>query len=125
MTQKKSSFKLGRERRKVRTRSKIKGIGVRPRLSVFRSSKKTYAQLIDDEKGKTIAAASEKDLSTAKIDQKSLSGKTAKAFLVGQLLGQRALKAGIKKAVFDRGPFLYHGRIKALAEGARKAGLVF
>lgn len=113
-------YQLPKERRKARTRAKIKGEKKRPRLSVFRSNKYIYSQIIDDEKGKTLVAASESDL---KKTEKHL--KTEKARLVGKILAQKALKAGLKKIVFDRGPFKYHGRIKALAEGAREGGLVF
>ena len=109
-----------KERRKARIRAKIKGRTVRPRLSVFRSNRCIYAQIINDEKGETLVAASEADLKT---DGKS--AKTNRAMLIGKILAQKALKKGIKKAVFDRGSYKYHGRIKALAEGAREGGLIF
>ena len=95
----------------------------RPRLTVHRSSQHIYAQVIDDTKGQTLAAAStlEKDL---KVQLKSGANKLA-ATAVGKLIAERALKAGVKAVVFDRGSFLFHGRVKALAEGAREGGLSF
>lgn len=110
---------MGIERRRVRVRSKISGSAERPRLSVFRSNKHIYAQLIDDGKSETLAAAS--DVEVAKT---SLS-KAEAAFEVGKILAKKALKSGIKKVVFDRGGYKYHGRVKALAEGAREGGLRF
>ena len=109
-----------RRARRVR-RSLAKGAGGRPRLTVFRSSKHIYAQVIDDAKGHTLAAASslEKDLRT---QLKTGADKTAAA-AVGKLVAERAKKAGIDKVVFDRGGYRYHGRIKALADGAREGGL--
>lgn len=112
------------ERRKARTRAQIrkKGYG-RPRLSVFRSGQQMYAQIIDDAKGVTLVSAStlDKDL---KKDLKT--GATASAAAqVGKLLAERALKAGLKDVVFDRGGYMYHGRVKALAEAAREGGLNF
>jgi large subunit ribosomal protein L18 len=102
-------------------RSLAKNAGGRPRLSVFRSSKHIYAQVIDDAKGRTLAAASslEKDL---KSTLKTGADKAA-ASAVGKLLAERAKKAGVDKVVFDRGGYRYHGRIKALADGAREGGL--
>ncbi|MFN3701664.1 MAG: 50S ribosomal protein L18 [Alphaproteobacteria bacterium] len=119
------------QRRNYRTRNKIRKVNidrnpnrdVRPRLSVYRSGKQIYAQVIDDIKGVTLAAAStvEKDLR-----EKIKSGSTVDAAQqVGKLVAQRAKKAGVEKIVFDRGRYLYHGRVKALAEGAREGGLVF
>ncbi len=109
-----------KQRRKTRVGKKIKGTMKRPRLSVFRSNKKVYAQLIDDGARKTLVAASEKD-----IKSKNKLTKTEKARLVGELLAKKSLKKKIKEVVFDRGPYRYHGRVKALAEGARKGGLKF
>ena len=112
------------ERRKGRTRSRLRlRSGGRPRLSVFRSGKHIYAQVIDDAKGLTLAAAStlDKDFG-GKL--KSPAGAAA-AGEVGKLIGKRALAAGIKEVAFDRGGYRYHGRVKALAEAAREAGLVF
>lgn len=100
---------------------KIKGTLARPRLSVFRSNKAIYAQIIDDGKGKTLAAAT--SLKLGKEAQKLT--KKEKAFKTGQLLAKKALKAKIKKVVFDRRAYKYHGRVKALADGARKGGLQF
>jgi large subunit ribosomal protein L18 len=112
------------KRRAGRVRRHIKAVsGDRLRLSVFRSSKNIYAQVIDDEKGHTVAAAStlEKTLrSTLKT-----GADTEAAAAVGRLIAERAVKAGVKAVVFDRGPYLYHGRVKALAEAAREGGLSF
>ncbi|MDP3947920.1 MAG: 50S ribosomal protein L18 [bacterium] len=108
-----------RERRKKRARAKIFGTGDAPRLSVFRSNRASYAQLINDDKGITIAAASTKELSPA-------DGKKAKveqARLIGELLAKKATAAGVVRAVFDRGAYRYHGRVAAIAEGARSEGL--
>ena len=112
--------------RRARVRNRIarkKGSGSRPRLTVFRSNKNIYAQVIDDAKGLTLASAStlEKDL---KGQLKSGASKDA-ASAIGKLLAERATANGVKEVVFDRGPYLYHGRIKALADAAREAGLAF
>lgn len=112
------------ERRRARVRRQLKKVsGGRPRLSVFRSSKNIYAQIIDDDAGKTIAAAStlDKDLRTT---LKTGADKSA-AEAVGKLLAERATAAGITDVVFDRGGYLYHGRVKALADAAREGGLKF
>jgi large subunit ribosomal protein L18 len=113
-----------RKRRHVRVRAKVSGTPQRPRLNVFRSSAHIYAQVIDDTAGHTLVAAS--DLEAA-LRERAGEGatKVARAKLVGQLVGERAKEAGITSVVFDRGGFLYHGRIKAVAEGAREAGLDF
>ena len=111
-------------RRARRVRRKIKSVaGDRLRLSVFRSSKKIYAQIIDDAKGHTLAAASslEKEL---KGKLKS-GGDIAAATEVGRLIAERAKKAGVERVVFDRGAYLFHGRVKALADAAREGGLSF
>lgn len=112
----------GRRRRRVRGRLRRKARG-RPRLSVFRSGKHIYAQVIDDTRDATLAAASslEKDL---KAKLKRGSDKEA-ATEVGKLVAERAVAAGVKEVVFDRGAYLYHGRVKALAEAAREGGLSF
>jgi len=112
--------KLKRRAERVRRRLKKNATG-RPRLSVYRSSKNISAQIIDDEKGVTLAAASslEKELRTNK------GSDVAAADVVGKLIGERAVKAGVKHVVFDRGGYLFHGRVKALAEAARTAGLKF
>ncbi len=108
-----------RKKIKLRIRSKISGSPVRPRLSIFRSNKGIYAQVIDDLNGKTIAAASSKDLA-------NFSGnKTEAALAVGNLIASKAKAAGIETVVFDRGGYLYHGRVKFLADGARQGGLIF
>ena len=110
------------DRRKQRNRTKLSKRKVpSPRLSVFRSNKYIYAQVIDDTKGVTLAAASslEKDL------REKASGNSDAAAQVGKLLAERAIKAGVKNVVFDRGGYRYHGRVKALADGAREAGLAF
>lgn len=112
-----------RLKRKKRIRKKIYGTQQRPRLSVFRSARHTYAQVVDDTTGHTLAAASTLD-KEAQSGPKS-ENKVEAAKLVGKLVGQRALGKGIKEVVFDRNGFLYHGRIKSLSEGAREAGLVF
>ncbi len=105
--------------RRRRIRGKIKGTAQRPRLAVFRSNKYIYAQIINDDQGKTLASVSEKEL------KKEDLGKGEKAKALGELLAQKAATAKIKKVVFDRAGYRYHGRVKALAEGARKGGLEF
>ena len=111
-------------RRKKRVRAKLKGArNGRPRLSVFRSGKNIYAQVIDDDKGVTLAAASSLD-KELKTKLKKGSDKSA-AVEVGKLVAQRAVAAGVKSVVFERGGYLYHGRVKALADAAREGGLNF
>ena len=112
-----------RIRRHQRVRRQIAGVADRPRLAVFRSNLQIYAQVIDDERGHTLVAASTKDAELASV----VAGKPRReqAALVGRSVAERALKAGITSVVFDRGGFLYHGRIKALADAAREAGLQF
>jgi large subunit ribosomal protein L18 len=110
--------------RKARVRKALRAAGkLRPRLSVFRSSKNIYAQVIDDSKGVTVAAASTLEQDFKKAGKKGAD--KAAAGSVGKLLAERALKAGITDVVFDRGAYLYHGRVKALADGAREGGLKF
>jgi large subunit ribosomal protein L18 len=109
-----------RKRRHRRVRAKISGTADRPRLNVFRSINQIYAQLIDDSQGHSIASASSLD-PELKPDVRGVE----KARLVGELLGERAKKSGVKQVVFDRGGYRYHGRVKALAEAAREAGLEF
>jgi len=112
------------ERRKARVRRTIAAkSGDRPRLSVFRSSKQIYAQIIDDEKGHTVAAAS--TIEKAMRDQLKTGATVEAARLIGKELAERAKKAGVAKVVFDRGAYMYHGRVKALADGAREGGLDF
>ncbi len=110
-----------RERIRFRIRKTVSGSEQRPRLAVFRSNKEIYAQLIDDVSGKTITAASsrDKDINTSKVN------KSEAAKLVGKAIAEKAVKAGVEAITFDRGGYLYHGRVKSLAEGAREGGLKF
>ena len=110
-----------RIRRHLRVRKKVSGVAERPRLAVFRSLNHIYAQVIDDQAGRALVSAS----SLEKGLREEKGAKTEKAKKVGALLAQRALVAGINKVVFDRGGFIYHGRVKALAEAAREGGLQF
>jgi large subunit ribosomal protein L18 len=110
-----------RERRKKRVRAKIFGTAEKPRLSIFRSNRYTLAQLIDDEKGKTLISASTKE--TANSSQRPVINKVKQAEQLGELVAKKASDKGIKKIVFDRGSYKYHGRVKAVAEGLRKGGL--
>jgi large subunit ribosomal protein L18 len=112
-----------RLKRKKRIRKKISGTGERPRLCVFRSSRQIYAQLIDDLSGHTVAAASSLEASVKQESEPG--GKVALAVQVGKLVAERAAEKGVKRVVFDRNGFLYHGRVKAVSDGAREAGLVF
>jgi len=125
-----------RLRRHKRVRGNVLGTAKRPRLCVFRSNKHIYAQLIDDQKKKTLAAAGDLELkskskkkipsgksSKSKVAEKK--GKVAQAYRVGELIARKAIKKNIKGVVFDRGGYKYHGRVKALAEGAREGGLKF
>jgi large subunit ribosomal protein L18 len=113
-----------RQRRHVRVRAKVKGTRGRPRLNVFRSSAHVYAQVIDDDRGQTLVAAS--DLEREVLDRAGAEAtKSVKARAVGEVIGERAKAVGIDTIVFDRGGFIYHGRVKAVAEGAREAGLAF
>ena len=109
----------GRARRHLRVRKKVTGSAARPRLVVNRSAKHMFAQIVDDSVGRTLAAASTLDASIRTAD----GDKTAKARKVGELLAQRAKEAGIEAVVFDRGGYRYHGRVAALADGAREGGL--
>ncbi|RAJ14428.1 50S ribosomal protein L18 [Olleya aquimaris] len=115
---------LTKNERRIRIKSRIRkvvsGTEARPRLAVFRSNKEIYAQIVDDVSGKTLAAASSRD--------KDISAKGSKvevAALVGKSIAEKALKAGVETIAFDRGGYLYHGRVKSLAEGAREGGLKF
>ena len=112
-----------RRRRHLRVRKKVVGTAARPRLAVFRSATHIYAQVIDDQRGHTLAAASTLDPTIRKAADGS--NKTALAQRVGSTVAERAKAAGVGTVVFDRGGFLYHGRIKALADAARAAGLEF
>jgi large subunit ribosomal protein L18 len=109
--------RAGRVRRHARVRRKIRGIADRPRLAVYRSNRHIYAQLVDDQTGRTLASASSLESDAQEGDKK------AAAKTVGRLLAQRAKEAGVERAVFDRGGRLYHGRVQSLAEGAREGGL--
>ena len=119
MVSKKSSNKA-RLKRHLRIRKKISGTAAKPRLSVFRSLKNMYAQLIDDENGVTLAAAS-----SVEKEFKGSTGNKEEAKKVGMLIAERAKEKGITDVVFDRGGYVYHGRVKELAEGAREGGLKF
>jgi large subunit ribosomal protein L18 len=114
---------VGRLRRKAHIRKTVQGSAERPRLSVFRTSSHIYAQVIDDVAGHTLVAAS--TLSPELKDHPGHRGNVEAAKKVGQLVAQKALAAGISEVCFDRGGFLYHGRVKALADAAREAGLQF
>ncbi len=107
-----------RDKRHEKIRARVSGTTKRPRLYVFRSLKHIYAQIIDDSKGVTTVSASERDI-------KVKGNKTESAFAVGEMIAAKAKEKKIKEVVFDRGGYLYHGRVKALAEGARKGGLKF
>ncbi len=111
----------GRNRIKMRIRKKISGTAEKPRLSIYRSNKQVYAQLIDDENGKTLLSASTKVKSILEAKEP----KVEKSKKVGILIAERAKEAGITTVVFDRNGYMYHGRVKALAEGAREGGLKF
>ncbi|MBN1317849.1 MAG: 50S ribosomal protein L18 [Anaerolineales bacterium] len=123
MMEKSQKKRLARQRRHMRVRKKISGTMERPRLNVYRSLSHIYCQVIDDIAGHTLVAASTND----KQIRPMVEGKekTEQARIVGEVLGRRALEKGITSVVFDRGGWLYHGRIKAMAEGARKVGLKF
>ncbi len=112
---------VGRKRRHIRVRKKVSGTPVRPRLVVTRSARHVVAQIVDDTKGHTLASAS-----TMEVDLRGVvDDKTAKARKVGQLVAERAKQAGVESVVFDRGGNRYHGRVAALADGAREGGLDF
>lgn len=113
---------LRRNRRRTGIRKRIVGSPVRPRLAVYRSLNHIYAQIIDDLAGTTLASASTRDKS---VSVSTGTGNAAAAEAVGKALAERAQKAGVSQVIFDRGGFKYHGRVKALAEAARKAGLEF
>ena len=110
-----------RYRRHLRVRKKVEGTALRPRLVVFRSSKHIYAQLVDDQRNVTIAGAAD----TSEGVQVEGKGKVARSFALGRLIAAKAKEKGIAKVVFDRGGYQYHGRVKAVADGARKGGLEF
>ncbi len=119
-------IKQKRDKRKLRharVRGRVQGTAAMPRLSVFRSLKQIYAQLIDDEAGKTLVSVSSQGLKISK--ENSLAGKTGLAYETGLALAKVAVKKGIEKVCFDRGGYKYHGRVKAVADGARAGGLKF
>ncbi|MCL2564224.1 MAG: 50S ribosomal protein L18 [Defluviitaleaceae bacterium] len=120
---KKPSRQSAREKRHYRIRNKISGTPAKPRLAVFRSNKHIYAQIIDDVAGHTLVSASTKDKVIAGALKFSSNTDAAKA--VGKALGEKAVAAGISQVVFDRGGYLYHGKVQALADAAREAGLKF
>lgn len=113
----------GRKTRHQRLRKKVSGTGERPRLAVFRSLRQIYAQIVNDEKGQTVAAAS--SLKLAGVGKRAGTTKTQVARLVGGEIARRAKEAGVSRVAFDRGGYKYHGRIKALADAAREGGLEF
>ena len=120
---KKSTRRSQRATRHLRVRRKVKGSPQRPRLAVFRSLNHVYAQIIDDSQGITLAAAS--SVGSEVSDKEGVKPKTEVSKLVGTLIAEKAKKQGITKVVFDRAGCKYHGRVKALADAARKGGLVF
>ncbi len=120
---KENEKKLARKRRHLRVRKKVSGTSERPRLNVYRSLKHIYAQIIDDTRGHTLVSIS--TLEPALKEQLATTGNAEAARKAGEVLANKALEAGVKEVVFDRGGFLYHGRVKALAEGARSQGLKF
>lgn len=111
-----------RDKRKIRIRKKVSGTSAKPRLAVYRSLKHIYAQLIDDLQGKTLLSASTVSKEIVN-DVKSADGKVARSKIVGALLAKKALENDITEVVFDRSGYIYHGRVKAVAEGAREGGL--
>lgn len=114
-----------RMKRQKRVRAKVFGTAEKPRLNVFRSSRSLYVQLIDDSTGKTLVAVHGKEIDVKKADVKERKGKVAAAYLAGQAIAEKAKKLGITKAVFDRAGYQYHGRVAAVADGAREGGLAF
>jgi len=118
--------KNARTRRRARVRARISGTADRPRLAVFRSAKHISVQLIDDVSGKTLVSADDTKLKKADLrNEESLEAKKAEAYAVGKAVAEKAKAAGIAVVVFDRGGYTYHGRVKALADGARAGGLEF
>ena len=114
-----------RKRRHKKVRAKIFGTSKVPRLCIFKSNKYIYIQLIDDQKGKTVLSSNDLKLKKTKTKTSSYSGKVSLAREVGKIIAEKAVKKGIKEIVFDRSGYKYHGRVKALAEGAREGGLKF
>lgn len=122
---KRRTNRAARKRRHLRVRKRVHGTALRPRLCVYRSARHIYGQIIDDDSGTTLASASDLGSSAAAINDDDGSGKQASARAVGRQLAQIAQDAGISTVVFDRAGYLYHGRVRALAEAAREGGLVF
>ncbi len=122
---KRRTTRAARQRRHLRVRKRVHGTARRPRLCVFRSAKHIYGQIIDDDTGVTLAAASDLGASGAQPGEEDGSDKTARAGAVGRQLAEAAQSVGITAVVFDRGGYKYHGRVRALAEAARAAGLAF
>lgn len=123
MAEKSNPREVARLKRKKRIRRKVEGTQERPRLTVFRSDKHIYAQIVNDASGATLVSAS--TLSPEYKEMEQIKGKVAAAKRVGELVAQKALEKGIAKVVFDRNGFIYHGRIQALADAARQKGLDF
>ena len=115
--------RLARMKRRRRIRKRIKGSSARPRLCIFRSARHIYAQIIDDSRGQTLVSASSAEAGIRK--QGAFDNKVALATFIGKQIGERAQEKGIKQVVFDRNGFLYHGRVKAVSDGARESGLEF
>ncbi len=113
---------VARQRRKKHIRKLIRGTGARPRLCVFRSTKHIYGQVVDDETGKTVVSVSSLEKG---LEIEGHKGNVAAAKVVGKAMAERAIEAGVKQVVFDRNGYLYHGRVKALADAAREGGLEF
>lgn len=124
ITKKMKGKRERRERAHLRVRKRVRGTEERPRLSIYKSLRFIYAQVIDDDKGTTLAAANSADPAVREQLGTSTSGKAA-AKLVGELVAARAKERGVDKVVFDRGGYIYHGRVQALAEAAREKGLQF
>lgn len=116
---------VARQKRHIRVRKHVLGTPERPRLNVYRSTNNIYAQVIDDLAGRTLVSASSLDTSLRDPKSKSAGGNVDAAKAVGKLVAERAVKAGITKVVFDRGGYLYHGRVQGLADAARENGLEF
>lgn len=112
-----------RQRRRRRIRTRVKGTAARPRLSVFRSNRHLFVQLVNDETGQTLAARGEAGLAVSADDQQGRTAGVARAFALGRQLAERARASGITAVVFDRGGYAYHGQVKAVADGARVGGL--
>jgi large subunit ribosomal protein L18 len=124
-TNQKMAVQARRKRRQLRVRNRLHGTAARPRLAVFRSSKHIYAQVIDDEQGRTLASAGTKDAELIAALGSAYGGNKKAATAVGRAIAERAKKAGIDKICFDRRSYRYHGRVQALADAAREAGLQF